>query len=236
MTIILYDLVYADGRTFSPHCWRTRFALAHKGLEAETVPCTLTDKETIAFADSKALPVIADGEAVVADSWAIACYLEDAYPDRPSLFGGNEVGRGACGFINAWVATQLLPAMMRVLAPDILGCLCDEDRAYFQQTREARLGASFAALTADRPHHLAALRALLAPVTQALEGRPFLCGGGDDGPAYGDYILGAAFQWARCASTAPIITPEDGALYAWRERMLDAFGGMARSVPARADV
>ena len=32
-----YDLEYADGRHFSPYCWRTRFALAHKGLEAETV-------------------------------------------------------------------------------------------------------------------------------------------------------------------------------------------------------
>lgn len=233
MTITLYDLVYADGRYFSPHCWRTRFALAHKGLQVETVPCRLTDKQTIAFANSQTLPVIVDGDRVVADSWAIAVYLEEAYPDRPSLFGGSDMGRGACGFINAWVATQLIPAMMRVLAPDILGCLSEEDRAYFQETREARLGASFKALAEARPRHLADVRALLPTIAQALDGRLFL---GGDGPAYGDYILGAAFQWARCTSTAPLITPEDTVLYAWRERLLDAFDGLARGVPARADV
>jgi len=33
MTIVLHDLTGADDRRFSPNCWRTRMALAHKGLE-----------------------------------------------------------------------------------------------------------------------------------------------------------------------------------------------------------
>ena len=39
MTILLYDLVGADaGRPFSPHCWKAKMALAHKGLDFETLP------------------------------------------------------------------------------------------------------------------------------------------------------------------------------------------------------
>ena len=39
MTIRLYDLAGAEAeRRFSPFCWRARMALAHKGLDVETVP------------------------------------------------------------------------------------------------------------------------------------------------------------------------------------------------------
>ena len=39
MTFRLYDLAGADpDRRFSPYCWRTRLALAHKELPVETVP------------------------------------------------------------------------------------------------------------------------------------------------------------------------------------------------------
>jgi glutathione S-transferase len=33
--------------------------------------------------------VLVDGETAITDSWHIACYLDEAYPDRPSLFGGD---------------------------------------------------------------------------------------------------------------------------------------------------
>ena len=39
MAITLYDLAGAEAdRRFSPFCWRTKMALAHKGLEVETIP------------------------------------------------------------------------------------------------------------------------------------------------------------------------------------------------------
>ena len=40
-----------------------------------------TEKEKIAFADSKTVPVIKDGDKPVKDSWAIAVYLDDMYPE-----------------------------------------------------------------------------------------------------------------------------------------------------------
>ena len=37
--IKLYELVGADDkRRFSPYCWRVSMALAHKGLEVESIP------------------------------------------------------------------------------------------------------------------------------------------------------------------------------------------------------
>src|SRR6185436_6817693 len=82
----LYDLAGADpARRFSPYCWRTKLALAHKGLGVETVPWRFTEKDVIAFSGSKLVPVLVDGDCTVYDSWTIANYLEDTYPDAPSL-------------------------------------------------------------------------------------------------------------------------------------------------------
>ena len=58
MALRLYDLAGADpDRCFSPYCWRTKLALAHKGLVAETVPWRFTDKDVIAFSGQGRVPV-----------------------------------------------------------------------------------------------------------------------------------------------------------------------------------
>ena len=86
----LYELCAAeDGRVYSPYCWRTRMALAHKGLDAEFIPWRYSEVDVIKQHGSVEVPVLLDGNKAVFDSWAIANYLEDNYPDRPSLFGGN---------------------------------------------------------------------------------------------------------------------------------------------------
>jgi len=73
MTLKLFELVGADAqRPFSPFCWRTRMALAHKGLSAETIPWCFTEKDAIAAHQSDKVPVLLDGDNSVADSWAIA--------------------------------------------------------------------------------------------------------------------------------------------------------------------
>src|SRR6476660_7776251 len=83
MSLKLFELVGTDvERPFSPFCWRTRMALAHKGLSAQSIPWCFTEKQAIAPHKSEKVPVLIDGETSVADSWAIANYLEDRYPDR----------------------------------------------------------------------------------------------------------------------------------------------------------
>ena len=73
MTILLYDLVGSDpARPFSPHCWKAAFALAHKGLDFQSVPTPFT---AVRGAEGGAVgtgPVIRDGDRVVGDSFAIA--------------------------------------------------------------------------------------------------------------------------------------------------------------------
>lgn len=90
MGLQLYDLAGAEPeRRFSPYCWRTKLALAHKGIAVETIPWRFTDKDTIAFSGQGRVPVLVDGDRIVSDSWVIATYLEKTYADRPSLFGGR---------------------------------------------------------------------------------------------------------------------------------------------------
>ena len=90
-SIQLYDLTGAeDERRFSPFCWRSKLALAHKGLAFDTVIWRFTDKEALSFSGQSRVPVMVhDGETVF-DSWTIACFLEDRYGDRAPLFGSAQ--------------------------------------------------------------------------------------------------------------------------------------------------
>jgi glutathione S-transferase len=64
-------------------------ALAHKELDHASIPWRFTEKHAIAPHGSERVPVLLHGEKPVVDSWVIANYLEDHFPDRPSLFGGD---------------------------------------------------------------------------------------------------------------------------------------------------
>ena len=88
MTIIHYELCGADtNHLFSPHCWKTRYALAHKGLDYETAPTPFTKVATLEGGENRTIPVIRDGSTVMHESYDIACYLEETDPDAPTLFG-----------------------------------------------------------------------------------------------------------------------------------------------------
>ncbi len=84
MALKLYELLGDHDRRFSPYCWRIRMALAHKELEAEIIPCKFTDKALFAFSGQDRVPVLQDGETASADSWDIACYLEELHAERES--------------------------------------------------------------------------------------------------------------------------------------------------------
>ena len=224
MAMKLYDLAGADANLrFSPYCWRAKFALAHKGLAVETVPWRFTEKAAIAFSGQDRVPVLVDGGKTVADSWAIATYLDEAYADRPSLFGGD-AARAAARFVNGWADTILNPAIVRLVAAEVYDKIHEKDRDYFRTSREKRFGMSLEAFCADRDTHVAALRQNLVPVRTVLAAQPYLAG---DRPAYADYIVFGSFQWARCVSSFALIAADDP-VAAWRDRLLDAFDGLAR--------
>ena len=119
----------------------------------------------------------------------------------------------------------------RLVVSDIPQHLAPEDVAYFVPDREKRFGMTLEAVTADRAERVKGFRDSLMPLRIALRSAPFLHG---DAPGYADMIAFGGFQWARCVSAFPLLTPDD-AVHAWRERMLDAYGGIARAAPAFAE-
>lgn len=222
---LLYDLAGADpDLRFSPNCWRTRLALAHKGLEAETVAWRFTEKEVIAPSGQGKVPVLVEGGVWLSGSFAIAEHLEDTYPDRPSLFGSSE-GRALARFVSQWADDTLHPAIALVILPDIFAVLHEKDRAYFRQTREAAFGTTLEELAAGREPALAALRRVLKPLRGTLAAQAFL---GGAAPSYADYAVFGAFQWARIVGATDLV-PAGDPVAAWIESLLDAFGGLARS-------
>jgi glutathione S-transferase len=228
MAIILYDLAGAEAdRRFSPFCWRTKMALAHKGLAAETIPWRFTEKDKLPQPNGGRVPVIVDGNRVVHDSSAIAAYLEEHYADRPSLFGG-QAGRGLTTFVQNWTETVVQPALVGLVVFDIYRHVAPEDRNYFRQSREERFGRTLEEVVKDREAQLPAFRDSLAPLRRTVERQEFL---GGATPAYADYVVFGAFQWARAISDFELLATDDP-VAAWRGRMLDAFDGFARKSPA----
>jgi len=226
----LYDLAGAeDARRFSPYCWRARMALAHKGLEVETIPWRFTEKERIAPSGQGRVPVLVDGDKWIADSWTIANYLEDKYPDRPTLFGGP-AGRALTRFYVGWADAALHAGIIRIVMLDIWRHVHPRDRDYFRKSREERFGKSLEAVVADREKFLPAFRDSLTPLRLVLKAQPFL---GGDQPLQADYVVFGSFQWARCISDFELLSPEDP-IHAWRGRILDLHGGLARKALAAA--
>ncbi len=224
MTIKLWDLAGAeDDRRFSPNCWRVKMALRHKGLEAEEIPWRFTEKDAIAFSGQKLVPVIVDGGREVHDSWSIAAYLDEAYPDRPLLVSGDEA-RTLSYFFKHWVERSIHAGVVKVIIVDLFNQLHEKDRAYFRESREKRFGKTLEQFGADRNGALAALRGALEPLRPVLIEQPFVAG---RAPGLADYLLFGAFQWARAVSPIRLLEPDDP-VYAWRERVMDLFGGYAR--------
>ena len=231
MPITLYDLAGAEAdRRFSPFCWRTRMALAHKGLDVETVPWCFTEKDRLPQPNAGRVPVIVDGDRVVHDSTAIADYLEQTYPDRPSLFG-DEIGRALARFVQNWMETVLLAGLVRLVVLDIHRHCAPQDQAYFRRSREERFGTTLEEVVRDREARLPAFRASLDPLRRRVERQDFISG---KTPAYADYVVFGAFQWVRAISDFEVL-PADHPVRIWRGRMLDLFGGLARRAPGYGD-
>lgn len=227
MTIRLYDLAAAeDERRFSPHCWRVTLALAHKDLEFETIPWRFTEKEAIAISGQDKVPVLVDGERVVSDSWTITEYLEDTYPERPSLFGGP-TGRAHALFVKHWTEIAVQMPLLRLILTDIHRHLHEKDKDYFRRSREQRFGMGLEAVCAGREQRLPGFREGLQPLRATLRVQPWL-GGGQ--PSFADYLVFGAFQWARCVSELQLLEPDDP-VYEWRGRVLGLYDGLAARAP-----
>jgi glutathione S-transferase len=216
MTILLHELALERGILSSPYCWMVRFALARKGLAYQTAATSFTGIRAICGGAYKEVPVLEDGPKIIGDSWAIAQYLEDAYPAGPSLFGGA-AGRAYAGFMMNFFLSGVIRPAIKVMAAEIYNKVQPEDRAYYHASRAQRFGVPIADFTAAPiGERLAALRVALEPLRAVVRGQSFLSG---DAPLYPDYIAAGFFLWWRAASPEQVIAPDDP-LLPWFERML----------------
>ena len=171
----LWELGGRDDCRFSTFSWRARLALHHKGLAFSVHPVAVSDKAAIGFSGQRKVPIVKHDEHVITDSWAIALYLEQAFADRPTLFGGA-VGETLTQVFNGWTDRELIPALIPYFMRDVLDCVNEADAVHLRGQVERALKKSLEELAAERDNTLPVFRRKLAPVRKTLEQKSFLGG------------------------------------------------------------
>jgi glutathione S-transferase len=230
MSLIMYERVGHEGCRPSPFSWRIRFALAHKQLDAEYRLTRFADVETIwNLSGQKFVPILVDGQTVVHDSWNIAAYLEDRFPDRPSLFGGP-AGRAVTRLVNHWADTALHFPLRLLLFPDFIQYLCPEDRDYFIRSRELEYRMTVEQVLSENARWRAEFEVANLPLEQLLGEQEFI---GGHASGYADYIVFSHFLRAHLCGRKDLVRP-DSAIAHWRSRMFGLFGGRLTNSPELA--
>ena len=141
--IRLHELVIENGRSASPFVWRVRYALAHKGLEFESVRLGFIEIPTRFDGKFKTVPVLECGDAIMAESWDIIEHLDRQFPERPPLFS-SPAELAMVRLTDSWFMTEVMRRMFRVYVKDLHDCIRAVDREYFRSSREKNMkGATF---------------------------------------------------------------------------------------------
>ena len=87
----------------SQYSEKVRLILDYKGLEYRKIEVTpgVGQLELFRLSGQSQVPVLKDGETVIADSTEIALYLERKYPEKPIL-PSDPVQRGQCLMMEEW--------------------------------------------------------------------------------------------------------------------------------------
>jgi maleylpyruvate isomerase len=87
---------------FSTNVERVALALAHKGLDVESVEISYEDRSpVIEVSGQPFVPVLVDGDEVIPDSTRIMRYLEDRHPEPP-LFPRDPARRAELDVFLEW--------------------------------------------------------------------------------------------------------------------------------------
>lgn len=224
MTIKIYELCAANTeQLFSPHCWKVRMAVAHKGLQWETIPVPFTGVATIEGGESRRIPVIRDGDTVVEESFEIAKYLEATYADSPSLFQGDG-GISLTRHIINWSQVSVHPEVVKLCLLDIYKSLAPKDQEFFRATREKMFGCTLEEFDARHTKNGDQLKQVLLPLELTLKKQSYL---GGETPLFADYVVFGAIQWLRVSAREDYLE-SDSAVSRWFNSLLDLYDGMGR--------
>ena len=221
--ITLYDLQLASGCTISPLVWRTKYALAHKGFDIDIVPGGFTGILERTGGRSERVPVIVDGGEWVLDSWVIAEYLDEKYPDRPTLFEGPGM-KVLTKFIDGWLWRTAIGPWFRCYILDYHDLSLPQDQEYVRWSREQWFlgGEKLEEVQAGREDRLPLVPPQLEPLRQLLRDTRWL---GGDTPNYADFSALTTFLWTASVARTP---PEDDPLRDWLDRGFDLYAGLGR--------
>lgn len=221
----LYDLQLASGCTISPFVWRTKYALAHKGFDIDIVPGGFTGILERTGGRSERVPVIVDDGEWVLDSWVIAEYLDEKYPDRPMLFEGPGM-KVLTKFIDGWLWRTAIGPWFRCYILDYHDLSLPQDQEYVRWSREQWFlgGQKLEEVQAGREDRLPLVPPQLEPLRQLLRDTRWL---GGDTPNYADFSALATFLWTASVATTPPLTEADP-LRDWLDRGFDLYGGLGR--------
>jgi len=225
MAIKFYELCGENSALcFSPFAWRTKMMLLHKGIKFEAIPCAFTDKEPYAESGSKTVPVINDKGRWVSDSFNIAEYLDEAYPNNP-LFT-NDTSRQQARLLNDWINQNILMKIFRITAVEVWQHLAPKDQEYFRTTREKYVDTSLEALASDPEKQLEDIRKSLHTVSKLLDHHDWLSGAQ---PGWLDYMVFGTLMWPHII--APFAIIDSGhPMHAWWLDMMALFDGYGANV------
>ena len=222
-TITLYDLQVSTGATISPFVWATKYAVKHKGFDLDIVDGGFTGIMERTGGKTERLPAIVDDGRWVLDSWGIVEYLDQTYPDRPTLIPHESVAV-LTRALDAWFWSTATGPWMRSYCADYRNVSLDQDKDYITRTREVMLGGNLEQLQSGREDRLPAISASLEPLRTALRDQPFL--GGSE-PNYADYRIIGSFLWLASLAQTPALAADDP-LRDWIERVRNLFGGLGQ--------
>lgn len=135
---------------------------------------------TCDYSKSKKRPLVPviehkkNNDKVVEDSWDIALYLEEQYPNNPSLFNGQI---GIHKFFQIYCEHNVMAPLFKLIIKDICKLTGPAElQQWFRQDREARFKMTLEEFSGDEKKNIKALKQGLLPINRLLKTYPYITG------------------------------------------------------------
>jgi len=201
--VTLFDIPSKGKTCWSPNTWKSRLALAYKGVPFKTEWVEYPDiKPTFPHLSTLEKPLVTlpiikvnenGNDKLVTDSWDIAEYLEEHVTTGNSLFRGNMASHF---FFQQYLMNLVTVPLRYLLIPRVPHVLLPRSEEYFRRTRQEQFGQPLNEMLAKDPQpHIIEFKSALKPIHLTLrKTKAFLAG---DHLTYSDIILLSLFLWVR---------------------------------------